>query len=61
MWATAIGVGAALAIAGATLFVASDAVLGWNRFVAPLPRGRLSTHVPYHLGQALLTGWILAV
>lgn len=61
MWAAAIGVGVALAIAGATLFVVSDAVLGWNRFVAPLARGRLSTHVPYHLGQVLLAGWILAV
>ena len=59
MWAVAIAVGDLVAAIGSGLFVASDAVLGWNRFVAPLPRGRLATHVPYHLGQALLAGWVV--
>ena len=57
MAATAIAVAHAVVAAGAVLFVASDAVLGWNRFVRPLPRGRLLTHVPYHVGQALLAAW----
>ena len=59
MWAVAIAVGAIAATVGATLFVASDAVLGWNRFVAPLPRGRLLTHIPYHVGQALIVAWVV--
>lgn len=42
------------AILGASLFYASDALLGWSRFVAALPYGRLLVIVPYHLGQALL-------
>ena len=60
MWTAAIAVGDVLAIIGATLFVASDAVLGWNRFVAGLSSGRLLTHVPYHVGQALLVGWAVS-
>ncbi len=54
MWAVAFGVTTAAVIAGATLLVASDAILGWNRFVSPVPRARLATHVPYHVGQALI-------
>jgi uncharacterized membrane protein YhhN len=49
------------AIAGAWLFVASDAMLGWGRLRAPvpgLPRGTpalgVAVMVTYHLGQALL-------
>jgi|GEM_PF-86531 len=38
-------------IAGATLFVFSDGVLGWKRFVAPASGGRLRVMVSYHLGQ----------
>ncbi len=51
---TAWGSGAWMAAAGATLFAISDWVLGYQRFVGPLPGGRLSVHVPYHVGQALL-------
>ena len=40
-----------LAIAGATLFYASDATLAWNRFVHEHRRGRLAVMVTYHLGQ----------
>ncbi|NNC81557.1 MAG: lysoplasmalogenase [Acidimicrobiales bacterium] len=53
-----VGVGPIVAI-GATLFVASDAVLGWNRFVAPLPHGRLLIHTLYHLGQGLIVLGVL--
>lgn len=43
-----------LAAAGASLFYASDAVIAWNRFVAPVVWARLIIMVTYHLGQALL-------
>jgi uncharacterized membrane protein YhhN len=42
---------------GAVLFVASDVVLAWNKFVGPVRRGRLILMVTYHLGQiALIAG-----
>jgi uncharacterized membrane protein YhhN len=44
----------AVARVGALALYASDAVLGWNRFVRPIPLGRLLTRVPYHAGQALM-------
>lgn len=48
----------AIAFTGAVLFVVSDWVLGYRRFVgrlpARLPDSRLMVMVPYHLGQALL-------
>lgn len=51
-----------LAAAGAWLFVASDAALGWDRFVTPpaatpatVARRGLVSIVPYHIGQLLLT------
>ena len=60
MFVLAVGVGATEAI-GAGLFVLSDAILGWNRFVSSIPRGRLLTHVNYHVGQAILIlGFVLA-
>jgi uncharacterized membrane protein YhhN len=54
--------GDVVAIAGAWLFVASDAMLGWGRFHEPqpgLPRGRGRTQrvavmVTYHLGQGVI-------
>ena len=51
---TAWGTGAWLAGVGAIAFAVSDWVLGHQRFVGPLPGGRLSVIVPYHVGQALL-------
>jgi uncharacterized membrane protein YhhN len=51
---TAWGSGEWMAAAGATLFALSDWVLGYQRFVGPLPGRRLSVHMPYHVGQALL-------
>ena len=54
MVSSAGGTGSLLALAGALLFFYSDAVLAWNRFVRPLPFGRVVNIVPYHLGQAAL-------
>jgi len=54
------GSGAALIAGGAALFVLSDTVLGWNRFVGALAHGRLRTHVLYHLGQAALVVGIVS-
>lgn len=54
MLVAAVGTGLPAAIIGATLFFVSDALLGWNRFVAPLPHGRIGIIVTYHTGQALL-------
>ena len=42
------------AIAGAALFVVSDATLAWGRFVKPLPAERLVVITTYHAAQALL-------
>ena len=40
--------------AGACLFVFSDLVLAWNRFVEPLEHERYLIMVPYYLGQICL-------
>jgi uncharacterized membrane protein YhhN len=39
------------AIAGALLFYISDTILSMDRFVDPIPHGRLLTMITYHLGQ----------
>lgn len=39
---------------GATLFVASDIVLAWFKFVGPIKHGRMINLTCYHLGQILL-------
>jgi uncharacterized membrane protein YhhN len=54
MVASAGGTGSLVALAGALLFFYSDAILAWNRFVTPLPMGRIVNIVPYHVGEALL-------
>jgi uncharacterized membrane protein YhhN len=54
MVASAGGTGSLVALAGALLFFYSDAILAWNRFVKPLPYGRIVNMVPYHVGEALL-------
>ena len=54
MVAAAGGTGSLVALAGALLFFYSDAILAWNRFVKPLPFGRVVNIVPYHVGEALL-------
>ena len=52
MVACAIGTGSALAIAGACSFYASDALIGWNRFVKSYAWGPVAIMVTYHLAQA---------
>ena len=54
MVASAGGSGSLVALAGALLFFYSDAILAWNRFVKPIPLGRIINIVPYHAGEALL-------
>ncbi len=39
---------------GAVLFVFSDFVLGWNKFVSPIENARYWIMVPYFLGQWML-------
>ena len=39
---------------GAILFLASDMILAWNRFVEPLPNSGMLILVPYYLAQWLL-------
>lgn len=47
-----------LVIAGASLFVASDGMLAFDRFVRPLPSAALRVMVTYHLGQMALAASI---
>jgi uncharacterized membrane protein YhhN len=54
MVVVAFGAGNPWGIAGALSFYASDAILGWNRFVAETSHGHLAVMVTYHLAQFLL-------
>ena len=54
MLAAAIATTNLPAVAGACFFYASDGILGWNRFVAPIRGGRVMIMATYHLAQALL-------
>jgi uncharacterized membrane protein YhhN len=58
MVASAIGTTVPAAIVGALLFYASDACIGWSRFVEDFPRSRLAIMTTYHLGQV---GLVLAL
>lgn len=60
MVVTAFGTTVAAAIVGAMLFYGSDGILGWNRFVQPVPHGRLAVMTTYHLGQIGLVLALLA-
>src|SRR4029079_9678171 len=51
MVASAFGTHRPLAIVGALLFYASDALIAWNRFIEPKPWGEVAIIVTYHLGQ----------
>jgi len=44
----------AAAIAGAVLFMASDSMIGWNRFVGEFRGADVAIISTYHLGQVLL-------
>lgn len=45
---------AVLAAIGGGLCVLSDSMLAWNRYVKPIPNGRLITTITYHLSQLFL-------
>ena len=45
---------------GATLFMLSDAILAWNRFVRPIKNGRVMNMAAYHLGQIVLVIGVVA-
>jgi uncharacterized membrane protein YhhN len=60
MGVVAAGTGVLVTALGGALFVTSDALLGWARFVGPAPGGRVLVHVTYHLGQAGLVLWLAA-
>lgn len=51
MVGSALGSGEAMAAAGAVLFMASDTLIAWNRFVRPLAWAPVAIMVTYHLGQ----------
>ena len=53
MVVAAFGTAALLLVLAAMLFYASDAMLGWNRFVAPKPWAHLAVMVTYHLAQGV--------
>jgi uncharacterized membrane protein YhhN len=59
---TALGVGTAIiaTAVGAVLFLVSDTVLAWERFVAPLRHGPLAVIVTYHLAQLLIVIGLVA-
>jgi uncharacterized membrane protein YhhN len=52
MAASALASGDVYAGVGAVLFVASDAMIAWNRFVRPFVAAEVGIMVTYHLGQA---------
>lgn len=45
---------------GAFLFVASDVILAWNKFVVPVKYGRVWNIVLYHLGQLGLMAEVIS-
>ncbi|WP_426571658.1 lysoplasmalogenase [Aquihabitans sp. McL0605] len=59
MVVSAFGTADPWAIAGASLFYASDATLAWNRFVDQRRFGPLAVMVTYHLGQIGLVAWLV--
>jgi len=50
---------AILAVLGGGLFVLSDSLLGYDRFVQRLPHGRFWVMMTYHLGQIGLSAAML--
>lgn len=54
MVVAAVASGNVVAMAGALAFMASDAVIGWSRFVRPFVGAPLVIMTTYHVGQALL-------
>jgi uncharacterized membrane protein YhhN len=60
MVASAAGTGIAVGIAGAAVFLVSDSVLAWNRFVQPMPWAPVAIMVTYHLGLVGLVQSLVA-
>jgi uncharacterized membrane protein YhhN len=56
MVASAIATRNVLAAVGAVVFMASDTLIAWNRFVQPLAWAPVTIMVTYHVGQAMLVG-----
>jgi len=54
MAVAAVGTGRWLAVLGAVLFYASDALIAWNRFVKPRAGDKVAIIVTYHLAQFAL-------
>jgi uncharacterized membrane protein YhhN len=52
MLATALATGNVVAAVGAVLFVASDSMIAWDRFVRSFAWAPVAIMVTYHLGQA---------
>jgi len=52
--------GAFFVSAGALLFVTSDAILAWMKFVAPIKNGRVWNIALYHLGQIGLIAGVIS-
>jgi len=59
MLATALATGNVLAGAGAALFVVSDSMIAWDRFVRAFRWAPVAIMVSYHLGQAGLVASLL--
>jgi uncharacterized membrane protein YhhN len=57
LWRSGAARGGRLALGGA-LFVASDALLAWNRFADPLPAASLLVLAPYWSAQACIAAWL---
>ncbi len=49
-----VGTAAIATAAGGILFLASDSLIAWERFVHRVPHGPLAVIVTYHLAQALI-------
>jgi uncharacterized membrane protein YhhN len=55
-----LAAGATWIALGGLAFFASDVSLVWDRFIAPLPGRRVTTHALYHVAQLALTGGVLS-
>jgi uncharacterized membrane protein YhhN len=60
MVASALASGRPAAALGAILFLASDSLIAWSRFVAPLPWAQPAIMITYHLGQLGLVRGLVA-
>ena len=58
MLAVSVASGNAVAAVGAAVFVASDSMIAWSKFVAPFAAAPVAIMVTYHLAQA---GFVLSL